>query len=257
MDALTRFLKNWLLFAVLLAIWSLCLGAMSYGFILAFQVPPQIAEYGRAQNASANKTEQDAATETIAEGTVVLALFTGVLAVASIIQGIFINKQIKLARDEFNSTHRPRIRVKHLWLNEPIEIGKNIRINIVIVNSGDTVATDIHGRIAISVLTSIDYLPAKPNFANGVSFGVEPNAIRSGLTIEFDKIDMATMLTGEHISKIGASMMDLFCFGDIEYLDSDRRVRKTAFCRELRLLVDGGARFRRPEKKNPDYEYQD
>jgi hypothetical protein len=46
----------------------------------------------------------DAATQTIADYTELLAWFTGVLALASTLQGWFIYQQIKLARDEFKAT---------------------------------------------------------------------------------------------------------------------------------------------------------
>src|SRR6266480_4093388 len=45
-----------------------------------------------------------------------------------------------IARQEYVSTHRPRIRIKHVWLDEEIESGKPIMIRLVGVNTGDTSA---------------------------------------------------------------------------------------------------------------------
>lgn len=112
MNAVLRFLKLWLHAAILIATWSLCLGAISYSFFIAFQVPKQISEYHRTQNASTNETAEDTASDTIADWTIILAIFTGVLAAASIAQGVFIKQQIELAREEFRTTHRPKIGIR-------------------------------------------------------------------------------------------------------------------------------------------------
>jgi hypothetical protein len=62
----------------------------------------------------------------LADYTLWLERFTGILALISIVQGLFIYRQLKLGRDEFNSTHRPGIRLKHLWIIEPVQAGKEM-----------------------------------------------------------------------------------------------------------------------------------
>src|SRR5579871_1469929 len=69
-----------------------------------------------------------------AVSTAVIAVFTVVLAVVAGIQGWLISKQIKLARDEFISSHRPRI-----ILRDVSRDGQDILY--MLVNDGGTKCT--------------------------------------------------------------------------------------------------------------------
>jgi hypothetical protein len=46
--------------------------------------------------------------------------------------------QINLARDEFNSTNRPKIRIKHVALSSKISDGALVTANITLINEGRT-----------------------------------------------------------------------------------------------------------------------
>lgn len=70
--------------------------------------------------------------------TVAIAGFTLTLWRATTEQGRLAQKSIDLARDEFQSTHRPRIRIKHLFLESDIWQGEPIVVTLVCVNCGTT-----------------------------------------------------------------------------------------------------------------------
>jgi hypothetical protein len=82
----------------------------------------------------------------------IVALFTVVLAISTIglwiaTVGLYIggNQQFKLARDEFISTHRPQIRIKHVWMiGGDVSRDEPITVRIVCVNHGttDAIITD-------------------------------------------------------------------------------------------------------------------
>jgi hypothetical protein len=47
---------------------------------------------------------------------------------------------LKLAREEFNATHRPKIRIKHVWLVENLVPNKNVTVDVTYTNIGNTKA---------------------------------------------------------------------------------------------------------------------
>jgi hypothetical protein len=63
-------------------------------------------------------------------------------------------KQLKLARDEFNSTHRPRIILREATTGELVD-GQEIDVTMVFANVGDTVGT-IQSLIAAVVVVDED-----------------------------------------------------------------------------------------------------
>lgn len=69
-----------------------------------------------------------------------ISFFTFVLAVVSGGQGFLIFKQISLARDEFNATHRPKLHVRSMLHFIP-EANKVAETTILVTNVGDTPAT--------------------------------------------------------------------------------------------------------------------
>ena len=90
-----------------LAIWGLTLP----------QTKPNPQPIHSAERAADKKAGDP--NEELAAYTLWLTIFTGVLALVGMTQGWLIREQIKLARDEFNSTHRPRLRVRNIFLGGP------------------------------------------------------------------------------------------------------------------------------------------
>lgn len=72
-----------------------------------------------------------------------LALFTFLLVVVGGIQGRLIRDQINLARDEFISTHRPKLIVRQFQL-ESADSDQPIKVAFSIINIGSTEATVRH-----------------------------------------------------------------------------------------------------------------
>ena len=78
-----------------------------------------------------------------ATATVVIALFTFVLAIATIIQAAFTRAAIRLARDEFISSHRPRVILRDIiWEG-------HADIHYTLANTGETRATIIESRVMV------------------------------------------------------------------------------------------------------------
>jgi hypothetical protein len=107
-----------------------------------------------------------------------LTAFTGVLAIATIGLGaatIWLclagERQFKLARDEFRSTHRPKIRVKHFYLVSDIWQDEPIIVNITFVNHGtaEAIPAEIGLRYFVVLSTPTKLLLRKkmPTFNRG------------------------------------------------------------------------------------------
>jgi len=88
-------------------------------------------------------------TDPIGLFTLVLAIFTVVLAGTSFWQGRVTQRSLKLATDEFRATHRPRVTVRSFeTLEEP---GTDASIAFAFVNVGDLPATVIEIRHYVGV----------------------------------------------------------------------------------------------------------
>jgi len=136
---LNKLQREWLTVPALLVVSSFAMLGLSDRLPPADPLISNTNE--RTANQSANDVPQDAATQTIANYTVMLALFTGVLALVSIWQGSLLNRQMRLARDEFNATHRPKIVIRGLFMVAPNPSHANAaRISFQVHNVGDTAA---------------------------------------------------------------------------------------------------------------------
>jgi hypothetical protein len=95
----------------------------------------------------------------VAVGTFVLAFITFAMV-------LVIGAQVRLVREEFNTTHRPRIRVRKVTIREPV-LQSPLWIDYEIANVGDTVATVAWAEIAIEV-------PRDENHRMNMVMGEEP-----------------------------------------------------------------------------------
>jgi hypothetical protein len=164
---------------------------------------------------------------------------------------------IQLARDEFISTHRPRLIVRRV----SIEIAKGkgnpdiLYIQFVVANTGDTKATIIKMSARIWLPEISEGLPAIPPY-EGIIY---PNiALASGESHVMCHFDTDGLLSEfQHRTKLvdfgDADDRPPFHFiGYIKYEDELKRTRRTAFCR-----LYGFATKRFDPIPHPDYEYQD
>lgn len=195
-----------------------------------------------------------------------VALFTGLLFYVGLGQLRALRKtvdaavlQAKAAEGEFLSTHRPRIRVKHLWLQNDIWQKEKVQLRLVIVNHGDTDATIAGINVATWIVHEEQDLPATPPFQPHTILQSARRVLPSGMTYEFVDVSDGRVLTDADNGALRDGKSRLFCFGYIDYLDMRGRIRKTAFCKVLKLVhprtYQVNARF--VDHPDPDYAYED
>jgi len=208
--------------------------------------------------------EGEKAEEALARYTYWLMIFTGVLAFATVALGVATlglyfagERQLRLAREEFLSTHRPKIRIKHLLIRNDIWQGEPIIVDLWVINAGTADATLNTFGIRCHVVKNDRALPIKP-YIESFPLGGRPAPI--GLNLEFPNIDIGRRLTPEENVEIQQGRSRLYCVGFVSYLDRADRRRITGFCRVLTFPPNTTARidntrFRRFD--DPDYDYED
>jgi len=165
---------------------------------------------------------------------------------------------IQLTRDEFYSTHRPKIRIKHLWLRSDIWHGEHIAITLTCVNIGTVEARLGVVGIRYEIVSKDMPLPPNPNIDLVHNF--KGTRLSCGRNLTIDRIETEPTLTAEQAADIQQGRSQLYCVGYLNYLDNAGRMRITGFCRVLTfpegfLAHTDNARFR--VFNDPDYEYED
>jgi hypothetical protein len=203
----------------------------------------------------------------------VVATFTAVLAMSTIGLWLATNKlwragerqfgftqqSIGLARDEFNATHRPKIRVKHLWLAGDIWGGETIVVNLAFVNNGTAEAIINEMGIKFVVVRKGQAIPFDPHIPAVRGVVIAGGRMSSGIGWRIEGIEDGTVLTDAQNTAIQNGKAILYCIGYMSYLDASERMRITGFCRVLTFADDAiiaqNCRFRVFD--DPDYEYED
>jgi len=193
----------------------------------------------------------------VAVFTLVLACSTIGLGVATLFLYLAGRRQLRLARDEFLSTHRPKIRIKHLLLVSAIWHDEPIVVRLVCVNNGTTEATITDYGMKFLVVKEGKALPSDPEFA---PIGISGLRLQSGVSLKFPDFFDGTTLTDADHADIRNGKAKLYFLGFLHYLDGVQRLRTTAFCRVLTIPVRLGSyqdigRF--AVVSDPDYEYED
>jgi hypothetical protein len=169
--------------------------------------------------------------------TIVMAGFTGTLWWST--KGLLIatNESIKLAREEFISTHRPKIIVWQVSFSGSPKTEKPINITFRYVNEGESVA------YITRIGTKLIHL-FKDTLPSGIEFEHRekspPMEIESGMHgcgMTEDTIDPSDPLLlgaigGPLQRKAIATRYELFCVGYILYKDFNGRKRQTGFGRK-------------------------
>ena len=204
--------------------------------------------------------------EITALSTLAIALFTIILAVASglqycaimasiresrriaAVQARFTKKSLDLAREEFISTHRPKIIVYGVdFGGSPNEDEKPIPVTFRYVNSGVSTAyvTEIGSRVI--------HLVNKPNLPNDVQFRLAqipfPIEVKSGMHGFGITIDKMTPWSPRALNAL-VGKESVVCVGYLVYEDDNGTKRQTGFCREY----DPASKRWKPVKDD-DYEY--
>lgn len=200
----------------------------------------------------------------IAVSTIIIAFFTGTLWIATSRQGQIATESIRLAREEFISTHRPRIRVKHIWLTKESNLwgDKDIAPELIFVNHGDSEGFITELRCNLLLVSKSNFIE-RGILNNELPIPFEPPMrIAPGVTNVFSVEVVKAHLEEHDHWAIRKGTQVLYCIGDIEYRDGMGNPRKTAFCRRFvfpAYPVDSLAINGRFEvvSEDTDFEYQD
>jgi hypothetical protein len=175
----------------------------------------------------------------------IIAAFTATLWSATKQQGLLTFKSLKLAREEFISTHRPKIVVYGMDVKLAGD-DKPRHIHFRYINAGDTDAS-------VTFIESRILWTAKAMVAAGIELHrhdtiKEPIPVPSGMNgfaITPDGVDFATLV------RSGRSGHDTaFCIGVVVYRDKNDVERRTGFCRRY-----DSERERWLKVEDEDYEY--
>jgi hypothetical protein len=188
----------------------------------------------------------------IAYYTLWLTIFTGALAGIGIIQGYLTNQQIRLARDEFNATHRPQLMIHGMEYRatEPADGGvKMLYAHVTGFNIGTSDARNI--------TVSAQILETRERPTHGITFPdilvIEELAPGTPLEFAIDSniSDLAHKTTLYLEDKEGERFGPaVYCMGTIKYLDKSGLRRITGFC----WLLEG-QRWVRQSKSAYEYAY--
>jgi hypothetical protein len=137
----------------------LILGILTFG-TQSFMAPVPTEQYqqclNEAQKDRTKNTEckthetiwQRTISDPVAYYTFWLTLFTAALAGVGLIQWNLIAKQIRLASDEFNATHRPKLRVR-FFPELPVPADEQLVVTYEVVNIGDAMATIVQHELSV------------------------------------------------------------------------------------------------------------
>ncbi len=186
-----------------------------------------------------------------AVSTAVVALFTFRLSVATSGQLCQLIESIKLAREDFVATHRPKIRVRGLILKPGTAITQP-RVEIVNVGESAAFIAESH----CQVVCAADETEAIGKFDDSTPNNPVPQReIKCGASIGMDAIPFSTDLQRAKLEyEGGGGYTHLFAIGWIRYRDNNETLRRTGFCR--RHEPNTGL-FRTYADVASDFEYED
>jgi hypothetical protein len=167
-------------------------------------------------------------------------------------------RTVDLARQEFNATHRPRIRIKHVWLKEQLAVGKEAVVDILYTNVGDAKAIVDNFGVGFTIGPAGQPIPGRLAL-DKISM---PSEVGLGITIDLQGVRTGPSFDTGTINSINLGATWLYCFGFVEYYDGGpketQRVKRTAFCRRYKPGLGGApGRFWPLEEPDTDYEYED
>jgi len=222
------------------------------------------------QNHKTNSTPHSVAAkvstdERLAEYTLWLAILTGVLALSTIALWIVtwragirqshdMQASIALARQEFISTHRPKLVVRELLMLETEGTGDpGITVRYVIANIGAGNARIVESWVEVQFSRDRRLWPLQPtDGANPIG----DTLIKPGSHVfreQGSTVSMLSLSAGRQILQSGHHpVQTVFFRGFILYLDDNLVRRRTAFCRVWNWETN---RF--DVVNDPDYEYAD
>ncbi len=203
----------------------------------------------------------------IAISAVATAIFTGTLWYSTKRLWEASERQFQLARTEFLSSHRPKMRLKHMWLIDQIawRRGGPFEVNLDIVNVGNTSGFITWINFDTIILPPGRRLPQRPPYDE---FSGDPDLrttrfrtnaeLLSGVTL-FRHVSDGQILDDDGVREILWGEKQLYLFGTIEYVNFTG-IRQTGFCRRFTYesyppSQDDFGRFE--IHKDHDYEFED
>lgn len=210
----------------------------------------------RADEERENREKETAINYGIRNFTGWLVIGTFLLGAIAIWQGYLIHQQIKLARREFISSHRPRLAIKdlnfkpHINSSSPFAPGKATQIEYAIVNLGDTSGEIINGG-ATTLVTSSNIFPARTPISDQTK-DFKDMKLACGQACKFDVTSRIVPNNAQEIEELNTGAKRIYYYGAFEYVDDLGFNRRTGFCR-LYNPVSGF--FEKVDA--PDYEYEE
>jgi hypothetical protein len=251
-------IKRAVAFWIGFAIYGLAIGLPTWWGFSQFHPPASHSPQAQGDKA-AQRDPKEEADEKIADYTLALAVFTGVLTLATIgLMGATFF-QLRLGRQEFIATHRPILRARRFYINRLTD-GHPIKVEFEIANIGDSEAQGVIVHLQVKVPPRRgDVLYDRPEAPfSGIAHEFAFSSIPRGASRPF------VMLTNlEHRAHDPRFKVEnITISGVINYSDALNTPRATGFVRRY-LEIDGAVvprpphRFVAPKKPDPDYDYED
>jgi len=182
-----------------------------------------------------------------AVATAFIAAFTIILARVTGKQARLTREAIDLARQEFISTHRPRITIYSLAFGGSMADANPVPISFRYVNSGDSDAKITGVGSRIFHLRAGDMLPGEIQFKHEEI--TPPIDVPSGMhciKLTLDTMRPATVLAAGAKS----DTEKIVCVGHVFYRDGNGTRRQSGFCREFDLATGRWIKM-----QDDEYEY--
>lgn len=220
-----------------------------YGVSLP-QPSPNAKEVDRPAAAAPKESVQDASARTVATYTKVLAWFTGVLAAFGMTQGYLLLRQVRLARDEFNATHRPRIRVRRIVFDGygPGALGPAF-ISVVNIGEGRATITGTTGGFYVRSRQG-QWESGRPSFDK---FGIPPEPVIATGQLVGWRVSPTRNLSLDEYGTLVEGTSQLWLVGEIRYRDDANITRQTGFA----WCCDKDSKEFFVQKAEESYNYED
>jgi hypothetical protein len=270
------------------AFLAVAIFAMGMLFSASSHYLPSGEQHTEANQQSATKSEDKnrepqslwVPTDSVGLYTLVLCVFTGVLALVSIFQGMMLlrsdktariateatRKSVETAQAEFIASHRPQIRVRNIVVNPPrladgrilplFSTGHAISGQLFVVNVGGSRADILDGHCTV-FWTQQGQLPMRrPYEGRDDNLNIASRTLLSGQST-FGPFRSDNVLPAEVFRIAGNEIgsWNLYVMGWIRYMDRNNDERRTSFCSEFRRI--GGSEGRFYKVDDPDYEREE
>jgi hypothetical protein len=194
----------------------------------------------------------------VAFHTFILSIFTGVLGVATLTTLAVAIFQLAHSRREFTSAYRPKLRVRKVTVH-PLVVEMPVKAQYEVANVGGTDATLMWATVSVEIPREV---PAEmfPTMVHGEHLGTanyppKRRVLKAGerFLVPFDGTSLTYLAQGRF------SPHTMIIRGEVFYKDANDVERHTAFERVYRAESSGTSvhRFGKPDKPDPDYEYED